>query len=62
MAAKASSNQSSKVTFGVKRKGTAKKSYNKHTKRPKKYRGQGRQLKPILKRYKDDNSKSVCKT
>jgi hypothetical protein len=42
MAAKASSNQSAKVTFGVKKKGTAKKSYNKHTKRPKKYRGQGR--------------------
>jgi hypothetical protein len=42
MAAKASSNQSAKVTFGVKKKGKAKKSYNKHTKRPKKYRGQGR--------------------
>lgn len=42
MASKSSSNQSNKVVFGVKRKGAAKKSYNKHTKRPKKYRGQGR--------------------
>jgi hypothetical protein len=33
---------SRKVTFGARRKGKAKKSYNKHTPRPKKYRGQGR--------------------
>jgi hypothetical protein len=42
MAAKAGSSQSTKVTFGVKKRGKAKKSYNKHTKRPKQYRGQGR--------------------
>jgi hypothetical protein len=42
MAAKTSFSQSAKVTFGVKKKGKAKKSYNKHVKRPKKYRGQGR--------------------
>jgi hypothetical protein len=34
--------ESRKVTFGARRKGKAKKSYNKHTPRPKKYRGQGR--------------------
>ena len=33
---------SRKITFGARRKGKAKKSYNKHTPRPKKYRGQGR--------------------
>jgi hypothetical protein len=33
---------SSKVTFGTKKSGRAKKSYNKHSKRPKAYRGQGR--------------------
>jgi hypothetical protein len=31
-----------KLTFGARKKGNAKKSYNKHTPRPKKYRGQGR--------------------
>lgn len=33
---------SNKVTFGSRKKGKAKKSYNKHTTRPKQYRGQGR--------------------
>ena len=31
-----------KVTFGKRKKGKAKKSFNKHTPRPKEYRGQGR--------------------
>jgi len=35
-------NSSNKVTFGVRKKGKAQKSYNKHTPRPKQYRGQGR--------------------
>jgi hypothetical protein len=33
---------SRKVTFGKKKSGRAKKSYNKHEKKPKKYRGQGK--------------------
>ncbi len=33
---------SAKITFGVKKSGRAKKSYNKHSPRPKPYRGQGR--------------------
>ncbi len=33
---------SSKVCFGKRKRGSAKKSYNKHTPREKKYRGQGR--------------------
>ena len=33
---------SRKLTFGKRKKGSAKKSYNKHTPRPKKYAGQGR--------------------
>ena len=33
---------SSKVTFGTKKSGRAKKSYNKHSPRSKAYRGQGR--------------------
>jgi len=33
---------SSKITFGKTKTGRAKKSYNKHTPRPKSYRGQGR--------------------
>jgi hypothetical protein len=40
--AKNSSNPSNKTTFGKHKLGNAKKSYNKHTPRPKKYRGQGR--------------------
>jgi hypothetical protein len=31
-----------KLTFGTRKSGSAKKSFNKHTPRPKKYRGQGR--------------------
>lgn len=33
---------SKKVTFGKRKRGSAKKSYNKHSPRPKNYRGQGR--------------------
>jgi hypothetical protein len=40
--AKKGSNDVRKVTFGRRKTGNAKKSYNKHTSRPKKYRGQGR--------------------
>lgn len=32
----------SKVTFGSRKTGAAKKSYNKHSPRPKAYKGQGR--------------------
>ena len=42
MAKAAVRGESRKVTFGARRKGKAKKSYNKHTPHPKKYRGQGR--------------------
>jgi hypothetical protein len=35
-------NNSNKISFGVRKKGKAKKSYNKHTPRPKAYVGQGR--------------------
>ncbi len=35
-------NSANKVSFGKRKLGTAKKSYNKHTPRPKAYRGQGR--------------------
>jgi hypothetical protein len=31
-----------KTTFGVRKKGQPQKAYNKHTPKPKKYRGQGR--------------------
>lgn len=34
--------ESRKVTFGKRKTGSAQKSYNKHTPRPKAYRGQGR--------------------
>jgi hypothetical protein len=37
-----SSGESRKVTFGKRKSGSAKKSYNKHSPRPKAYRGQGR--------------------
>lgn len=40
--AKGSSTSSRKVTFGKRKGGAAKKSYNKHTPRPKAYRGQGK--------------------
>jgi hypothetical protein len=33
---------SAKLTFGKRKTGSAKKSYNKHSPKPKKYRGQGR--------------------
>lgn len=35
-------NSAAKVTFGVRKRGKAKKSYNKHSPRPKAYQGQGR--------------------
>jgi hypothetical protein len=31
-----------KISFGKRKKGVAKKAYNKHSPKPKKYRGQGR--------------------
>lgn len=42
MAKSKGSSESRKVTFGKRKKGSAKKSYNKHSPRPKEYRGQGR--------------------
>lgn len=42
MAKAKGSNESRKLTFGKRKKGSAKKSYNKHSPRPKKYVGQGR--------------------
>jgi hypothetical protein len=42
MAKAKGSSDSRKVTFGKRKKGTAKKSFNKHNPRPKKYVGQGR--------------------
>ena len=42
MAKAKGSNTSQKISFGKRKKGQAKKSYNKHTPRPKAYRGQGR--------------------
>ena len=35
-------NSANKTSFGKRKKGSAQKSYNKHTPRPKAYRGQGR--------------------
>jgi len=40
--AKAKGSDSRKVTFGKRKNGSAKKSYNKHSPKPKEYRGQGR--------------------
>jgi hypothetical protein len=40
--AKSASGTSTKVSFGKRKEGKAKKSYNKHEGKPKKYRGQGR--------------------
>lgn len=40
--AKISSDGKNKVVFGARKMGAAKKSYNKHNPKPKKYRGQGR--------------------
>ena len=42
MAKSTSRGESRKVTFGKRKTGNAKKSYNKHTPRPKAYRGQSR--------------------
>ena len=42
MAKASSRGESRKVSFGKRKMGNAKKSYNKHTPRPKAYRGQGR--------------------
>ena len=42
MAKAKGSSDSRKVTFGQRKKGASKKSFNKHTPRPKKYVGQGR--------------------
>lgn len=36
------SNDARKISFGKRKKGAAKKSFNKHSPRPKEYRGQGR--------------------
>ena len=38
----AKTTDSRKVTFGSRKRGSAKKSYNKHSLKPKKYRGQGK--------------------
>ena len=40
--AKASKQSNNKVSFGTRKGGSAQKSYNKHTPKPKRYRGQGR--------------------
>jgi hypothetical protein len=40
--AKSGSNDSKKISFGKKKLGKAKKSFNKHDKKEKNYRGQGR--------------------
>ena len=40
--AKAKTTNSNKVSFGSRKRGSAKKSFNKHSARPKVYRGQGR--------------------
>jgi len=42
MAKTKSSVTSNKITFGKRKTGNAQKSYNKHSPRPKAYRGQGR--------------------
>jgi hypothetical protein len=42
MAKAKGSSDARKVTFGARKKGSAKKAFNKHNPRPKKYRGQGR--------------------
>jgi hypothetical protein len=40
--AKATKTNSNKVTFGSRKCGSAQKSYNKHSPKPKRYKGQGR--------------------
>jgi len=42
MAKGKSSGESIKLSFGKRKTGSAKKSYNKHSSKPKAYRGQGR--------------------
>jgi hypothetical protein len=42
MAKAKSAGNSNKVSFGKRKNGSAQKSYNKHTPKPKTYRGQGR--------------------
>jgi len=42
MAKAKSAGNSQKTTFGKRKEGSAKKSYNKHVGKPKAYRGQGR--------------------
>ena len=42
MAKGKSISDSRKISFGKRKKGSAQKSYNKHTPRPKAYRGQGK--------------------
>lgn len=42
MAKAKTSAESRKITFGKRKSGSPKKSYNKHSPRPKAYRGQGR--------------------
>ena len=42
MAKAKSASNSQKVSFGKRKMGSAQKSFNKHTPRPKAYRGQGR--------------------
>ena len=42
MAKSKGNNTSAKISFGKRKGGSPKKSYNKHTQRPKPYRGQGR--------------------
>lgn len=42
MAKAKSASSNNKVSFGKRKNGSAQKSYNKHTPRPKQYRGQGR--------------------
>jgi hypothetical protein len=39
---KSNTNTNQRVSFGKRKKGAAKKAFNKHNKRPKKYVGQGR--------------------
>jgi hypothetical protein len=40
--AKTKSTNSNKITFGKRKLGNSQKSYNKHSPKPKQYRGQGR--------------------
>lgn len=42
MAKGAKISESKKISFGKRKRGVAKKSFNKHSPRPKAYRGQGR--------------------